>query len=324
MKTYNLKIFIISIVCLGMVPINAQEKTNPTSQSEELGKVSWYRDYTEATALSRKTDKPVLILFQEVPGCMTCRNYGQNVLTHPLMVEAIENEFIPLAIYNNKTGKDRQILQLYNEPTWNNPVVRIVNADGKNLTERIAGQYSAKALYQTMIKVLKNRGKAIPEYMKLLGEEISSVGNSKDAYYKMYCFWTGEKQLGYNHGVVNTEAGFMSGSEVVKVTYNQKVISELELSKFAKEHSMTPISKDNSYRPATKDEDYYLQHSAYKHLPLTKLQRTKINTALGTGKSAKKYLSPKQLLWLKSGQPTNSAIRFNKPFIESWESLSLR
>ena len=34
----------------------------------ELGKVPWLRDYDEALAQSRKTGKPILLLFQEVPG----------------------------------------------------------------------------------------------------------------------------------------------------------------------------------------------------------------------------------------------------------------
>ena len=97
----------------------AQEKTFPDNQSEELGKVSWYRNYEEAVALAKKEDKSVLILFQEVPGCMTCRNYGQNVLSHPLMVDAIEHLFVPLAIYNNKKGKDDKVLKQFGEPAWN-------------------------------------------------------------------------------------------------------------------------------------------------------------------------------------------------------------
>ncbi len=34
----------------------------------EVGKVDWGRDYEAALAASKKTKKPILILFQEVPG----------------------------------------------------------------------------------------------------------------------------------------------------------------------------------------------------------------------------------------------------------------
>lgn len=34
----------------------------------ELGQVAWLRDYAAARKLARKQDKPILILFDEVPG----------------------------------------------------------------------------------------------------------------------------------------------------------------------------------------------------------------------------------------------------------------
>ena len=85
------------------------QKKNPI----ELGQVNWLRDFDSAIKQAKNQDKPIFILFQEVPGCATCRNYGQNVLSHPLIVEAIESLFVPLAIYNNKRGKDAEVLRYY-------------------------------------------------------------------------------------------------------------------------------------------------------------------------------------------------------------------
>lgn len=34
----------------------------------ELGRVPWLRNYDEALTLARNTKKPLLLLFQEVPG----------------------------------------------------------------------------------------------------------------------------------------------------------------------------------------------------------------------------------------------------------------
>ena len=34
----------------------------------ELGKVKWIRDIDEGVAQAKKTKKPILVLFQEVPG----------------------------------------------------------------------------------------------------------------------------------------------------------------------------------------------------------------------------------------------------------------
>lgn len=65
--------------------------TNLAAQPVELGKVDWSRDHQEALRASEKSGIPVLILFQEVPGCGTCTGYGKDVLSHPLVVEAIES-----------------------------------------------------------------------------------------------------------------------------------------------------------------------------------------------------------------------------------------
>ena len=315
----------ILLTSFSLQPIFSQQKTNPQNQDEELGKVAWYRDYDTALQLANKESKPVLILFQEVPGCATCRNYGHKVLSNPLMTEAIENEFIPLAIFNNKRGKDKEILNKYNEPAWNNPVVRIVNANGDNIVQRVASDYSARGLYNAMVSALKKTGNPIPEYMKILGKELSAVpSKTKETYYSMYCFWTGEKQLGSQEGVLNTEAGFMKGREVVKVTYNPEVIGNKTLTNFALQHQMKPITEDNSYYHSKKDEDYYLQHSNFKYLPLSKLQRTKINSAIGSRKNPYIYLSPSQKTWLDNIESTRKkgGILYNKEFTASWNKLA--
>jgi len=314
---------LLALITLPILNSNAQEKTNPLDQDEELGTVSWYRDYDTAIVLSKKENKPILILFQEVPGCATCRNYGHNVLSNPLMTEAIENEFIPLAIFNNKRGKDLIILKKYNEPTWNNPVVRIVDSKGENIVKRVASDYSARGLYAAMLNALKAEKREIPEYMKILGKELSLKVNPniKEAHFKMYCFWTGEKQLGSNKGVIETKAGFMNG-EVVKVTYDANIISEGELTQFAKTNKMRPVKNNGNFVWAENDEDYYIKNSRYKYLPLSTLQKTKINSALGYRTDANKYLSPKQHQWLRSkGSPSNEVL-YDKDFATSWSKMT--
>ena len=278
----------------------AYERTNPDNQYEELGKVSWYRNYDEALQLAKKDGKDVLILFQEVPGCSTCRNYGHNVLTHPLMVEAIENLFVPLVIYNNKGGEDKAILDKYGEPSWNNPVVRIVNSEGSDVVNRIGGDYSSTTLALSMQKALKKKEKKTPGFLKLYGHELSArkSGAKETRYFKMYCFWSGEKHFGAMNGVLATEPGFIGHSEVVKVSYDDRIVNEKELIAYAKKASCTPILNDGSYRVASNDDKYYLKHTNYRYLPLTELQKTKINSAVGNGESGAKYLSPKQLKWL--------------------------
>ncbi len=302
----------------------ALEKTDPNNQSEELGKVTWYRNYDEALALAKKENKNVLILFQEVPGCSTCRNYGHNVLTHPLMVEAIENLFVPLAVYNNKGGKDREVLEKYGEPSWNNPVVRIVNADGKDIVDRIGGDYSATRLATAMQTALRSKRQSNPEYLQLMGLEMSAKKHNatKTKYYRMYCFWSGEKHFGALNGVLATEPGFMGGSEVVKVKFDTRLISEKELDTYAKSGSCEAVQNNGSYRIASSDVKYYLKKTNYKYLPLTPLQQTKINSAIGKGQSGEKYLSPKQLKWLKTiSKNENKEVLYTKNFVQAWNKM---
>ena len=76
----------------------------------ELGAVNWNRDLGQAKKESAKSGKPILVLFQEVPGCQTCQDFGNQPLSHPLLVEAMETLFIPVLVYNNKP-EDEQVLK---------------------------------------------------------------------------------------------------------------------------------------------------------------------------------------------------------------------
>lgn len=312
---------VITILFISLCSLNAQISYN---EHEELGKVHWNRDYNTATTLAKEQGKDVLVLFQEVPGCSTCRNYGHNVLSHPLMVEAIESLFIPLTVFNNKGGADKKILQKYGEPSWNNPVVRIINDKGINIIDRIGNDYSALTLCKRIKEALTKKGTIIPEYLNILEAELE-VGHSshiKEKCFKMYCFWTGEKQLGKVDGVLSTQSGFANHSEVVKVIYDETKISENELDNYARINSSEPVSTQN-YKLSTNDLHYYLQHTDYKYLPLTEIQKTKINSALGYRKPTEIYLSPKQLKWLnriKNGSRSKKSL-LNSNFKEAWATL---
>ena len=163
-------IFVFLGICLLISPSTCAQNQN--SQPVELGKVNWLRDFDEAIAQSKETGKPIFILFQEVPGCSTCRSYGQNVLSQPVIVEAIEGSFVPLAIFNNRKGKDYKVLTFYKEPAWNNPVVRIVGNDKQDIVSRISGNYSQLGVVQAMRQALDLRGFAVPMELQKLEEKL--------------------------------------------------------------------------------------------------------------------------------------------------------
>lgn len=266
---------------------NAQ---NPT----ELGTVKWYRDLD--LAIKNTGIKPILILFQEVPGCSTCQRYGQQVLSHPLIVETIETYFTPVAIHNNKKGKDLKSLQFFNEPAWNNPVIRIVDNTKKDIVSRLSSNYSPSGLVKSMIEAMQIMDLPIPIYLELLDQELSTQ-SQETAFYTMYCFWSGEAHMGSKKGIIQTEAGFMQGKEVVKITYDNKEISKSDLDQHAAKKHLVPIKYSRDYR-IDKEVHYYLLHSKYKNIYLTELQKTRVNSALGNHLDPKIYLSPRQVLEL--------------------------
>lgn len=328
MRLIKTNFLIVSFILTQVTQLFAQEITNPKNQSEELGNVHWYRNYDEAIALAKKEKKDIVILFQEVPGCATCRNYGHNVLSHPLMVEALENSFIPLAIFNNKNGEDKKILEKFNEPSWNNPVVRIINSDGNNVVQRINSDYSALTLSKRLKESLIKRKSPVPLYLDLLEQELTAhaTGNINEVNLKMYCFWTGEKQLGKLDGVLDVEAGFIGHNEVVKVTYNNALVKESEIVSYAQENNFEFIKSSPSYRVAPNDVHYYLLHSDYKYLPLSELQKIKINSALGSNQSPTKYLSPNQTKWLdflKNNKQKVPQSLINQKIEDTWEVMQV-
>jgi copper chaperone CopZ len=308
----------------------------------ELGKVKWLRNFDEGLRKSAQLDKPVFLLFQEVPGCATCQHYGQQVLSHPLIVEAIEEYFVPVAIYNNKGGKDAEVLKYYDEPSWNNPVVRIVDHDRLDIMPRLSGDYSPRAVVQQMAFALERRGKPVPAYLRLLHEELTArSGGSEQATFAMYCFWTGEKQLGQLEGVVETKAGFMDGREVVQVTYDPTVISYEEVldegrktrcadkayvhneqqARIAKQAlGGNAVKSTANFRPDSQPK-YYLAQTHYRAVPMTESQAARANALIGSGKSPDAVLSPRQIVLAKearSAPDSKLKNRIGKDIMATW------
>ena len=298
------------LMFLFAMPFVVTAQSNPV----ELGNVHWLRSYQDALNKSKVEKKPVLILFQEIPGCQTCKNYGTQVLAHPLLVEVIESEFIPLAIYNNKGGDDGEVLKLYNEPAWNNPVVRIVDQNGKDVVNRLNGNYSTSGLASTMTQaIIKNKGKA-PAWLQLLTDELNAQQKgTMGATYSMYCFWTGEALFGKLNGVMQTSAGFQNGKEVVVVEYDPSLISLSKLNEIAGNHQCNTVA-GGSFRPDDTPK-YHLSNSQYKTVPMTELQKCRVNSALAEGLDPKEYLSPRQLAYLNKTPVKN---RVTMELTQAW------
>ena len=140
------------------------QKTARPSQPVEVGTVRWHRDFDAALAASGRSQKPVFVLFQEVPGCAGCQSFGKKVLSNPLLVEAIESEFIPVVVYNNRSdGKDQELLKRYNEPAWNYQVVRFLDGNGTDIIPRKDRVWSTPALATRMAAALRKANRPVPK-----------------------------------------------------------------------------------------------------------------------------------------------------------------
>lgn len=205
----------IAALLFAATRVDAERATAPA----ELGRVNWIRSWDEAKRASADTDKPIFLLFQEVPGCATCVGFGNEVLRHPRLLEAIEDEFVPLAILNNAGGHDREVLRQFGEPAWNNPVVRFVDAQGQDLIPRRDRVWTRAAITQRMIGALEAAGRPVPRYLTSLRSELAPRRIER-ATLSMACYWAGEACLGGIDGLLSSRTGSLGGREVVEVRFD--------------------------------------------------------------------------------------------------------
>ncbi|MBC8009289.1 MAG: thioredoxin family protein [Burkholderiales bacterium] len=134
----------------------------------EIGRVAWLRDLDDGLARAKAAGKPVFLLFQEVPGCAGCQEFGRDVLADARMVAAIETHFVPVFIPNNQPGKAAEVLKRYGEPAWNFQVVRFLAADGNDLIPRQDKIWTVPALAERMVRSLEKAGLPASEALQLL------------------------------------------------------------------------------------------------------------------------------------------------------------
>ena len=69
-------------------------------------------------------------------------------------MKSIESQFIPLLVYNNKGGRDGELLKKYKESSWNFPVVRFVDGTGHDLLDRQDQIYTVEGIRKRMKRAL--------------------------------------------------------------------------------------------------------------------------------------------------------------------------
>ena len=285
----KLPILLCCVVGLGVL---AQQ--NPV----EIGTVQLGRDLDQALDASKQSGKPVFLLFQEVPGCKGCRDFGKEVLSNVVLVDVIENHFVPVVVYNNRGGEHERIRKAFKEPAWNYQVIRFLNAEGRDLIPRKDRIWSTPALSSRMVEALEKANRPVPESLRRLAPKPSS-SRTATAAFAQFCYWTGERKLGALEGVLVTEAGYIDHREVTKVTYDPAVISYAELERKAKQMKCASVSYEHvpgSYKKASRNnQKKQIQGTRFASLDLTPEQATKVNAFARTDpRKALEVLTPDQ------------------------------
>ena len=99
-------------------------------------------------------------------------DYGTQVLSHPLVADAAASLFVPLCIYNNTAeDPDAGVRQAFREPAWNNPVLRVVDAQRRDLVPRLDGDWTVAGTLEQMVRALDTTPGRSPEWLRLLAAE---------------------------------------------------------------------------------------------------------------------------------------------------------
>ena len=241
--------------------------------------------------------------------------FGQRSLSHPLIVEAIEELYTPVLVYNNKKGSDAAMLERFGEPSWNNPVIRYLDADADDLIPREDGVWTLAGTASRMVAALEEAGRPVPSYLRLLRDELRA-GDLSTAVFAMHCFWVGEGKLGRLDGVVTTRPVWIDGREGVEVVYDRERVALPALVQAAEEarcadRVYVPSARLDTARDAASsevrelstrpkaakasDDKHALRRSPLRFLPMTDAQATKVNAALHQGEEWRTSLSPRQV-----------------------------
>ncbi|BDS06151.1 hypothetical protein NT6N_11910 [Oceaniferula spumae] len=306
-------LLLLGLLVIGFLPLLSL--CSNSMATVETGPAEFLRDHDTAMELAKKSGKPVFAFFQEVPGCAGCQKFGKEVMTDTIIMDAVENNFVPLLIHNNKGGKDAEILKKYKEPAWNYQVIRFLDSKGRDIIPRKDQVNTRAELSQRMADALVKAKKPVPKALQLL-QLSTDTRNLEKVAFSCHCFWTGEAKLGTLDGVVETEAGFFDGHEVTLVTYHKKTISLRELVRQAQKFNVAnsvyvtttsqikeigglvknPKTLGKDYRKAkASDQNRQIPGTAFAQLKLSPAQACKVNAFCRTQpKKALEYLTVKQ------------------------------
>lgn len=312
------------------------------NSNEEMGQFNFEfngASFQKALEKSRATDKPVLLIFQEMLGSPESIAFGKTVLSQPLLIEAAESLFITVIVnIAGTTHGDAQILYRYQDNCHYDTVVRIVNEKGQDLVGKLEdSRCSVGNIAKAMVEVLERKELKIPNYLRVLEREyiarVEVPSHVLRAKAKNLVFGTEDAtkaEIAFTelNGVIGVECGKLSGCNVVKVTYNADVVScrtvflhavfhvevemvywtdteqkmslQPELQKLEVAQSLYEF--DSSRLVPGRNPKQFLRTTLFRYVPLTTLQSMLANLAISKNlpEDANNVLSPRQLAILEA------------------------
>jgi hypothetical protein len=275
--------------------------------------------YLHATSESKRTRKPILILFGD--GCTADDESFVRVLPHPLLREAADTLFVTIVVDSQATfGNDAALMAKYSmrKDKKHPPVGWIMDSEGKKLAPRMFTN-SIETTARTMTKALKSKKSKVPRYLDMVLREASAIEES--SVFGMPSQSDGEIVFATLEGVVSTQTGRLGSKQCVEVSYDTKQVSYRKLVRHALRHGDTDViyCRDENERKVAKKEakrsakgksimvgvtneamqpddagKKYLCETLLCHVPLTRLQKLQMNLRLFQKKSCLKLLSPRQ------------------------------
>jgi hypothetical protein len=177
-----------------------------------------------------------------------------------------------------------------------NPLLRVLAPAGISWSREQLSNPDTGAGLAEMQRRLQADHRPIPEYFRLVCDEYSGRPR-QTARFSVGCYWEGERELGKIPGVVASRTGNIGREEVVELRFDPDVIDSSGLAERAK---ALACFRGCASTQAALVEDAEQQHTLANHpefagIPLTPLQRTKVNAALWDHQDLTGLLSPTQL-----------------------------
>jgi len=177
-----------------------------------------------------------------------------------------------------------------------NAVLVLFAPAGVELSDAEWADANTAAGLDRLVGELSAEHRAVPGYLAALRDEYAGKP-TESASFAVGCYWEGERDLGKLDGVVASRTGMLGSDEVVQVRFDPRVIDEAKLVATVKAMSCYRGLRPGDAKLALDPQQQHdlSMHPEYFFLPLTAMQATKVNAALGAGDNPDVLLSPMQI-----------------------------